>query len=266
MFSGIFCSAEGIADILKASGCVELVFEAMASDRKDHELQVKSLITLQNLITSPERVMDILIPEIKKVMELYPKAREVQQQCCEMLYVLARPNYAVSVTLVKNRLHELFFNILATFDDDIVLNNAADCIYLLACENDLKNPMLLEMCALGNTTAVGLLLQLSADVNYAEGSDTPLSVACTANKLELVQLLLEKGITDMHHPLTLCLENKHRYKLAGFLLKRMGHDEDAGTISLTGDTERNVFCIDEGGPTSSNISSQSTSSQSSLVI
>ena len=237
----MFCTAQGISDILVTCGCVKLIRELMKKHEKNPEFQAKALTILKSLVKSPEDVVNILIPEIRKVMETYPASCELQQHGCEMLYDLAKDDYEVSVKLIKERFHQLFFKILANFEDDFVLNVAADCIYLLACEHDLKNSMLLEMCAVGNTTAVGLLLQLSANVNYSEGGDTPLSLACKANNLELVQLLLTKGVTDMHHPLTLCLESKHRHKLAGFLLKRMGHDEDGGTISLTGE-HRGVVC------------------------
>jgi leucine-rich repeat kinase 2 len=235
LFLGMFCTTEGISDILVTGGCVELICELMEKHRKNPEFQAKALAMLQSLVKPIEDVLSILLPEIKKVMKKYPESCELQQQCCEMLYNLAKDNYAISVKLIKEGFHQLFFKIIERFEDDFVLNSAADCIYLLACEYDLKNPMLFEMCALGNTTAVSLLLQLSADVNYSEGNDTPLSVACKANNLKLVQLLLTKGVTDMHYPLTLCLENKHHHKLAGFLLKHMGHDEDGGTISLTGE-------------------------------
>ena len=227
-------------DILATCGCVELICELMNRHRKDVEFQAKTLTVLKCLVISSEDVLFMnslshhIIPEIKMVMEMYPELGQLQQQCCEILYVLAKENYNISVKLIKEHFHQLFFKILDNFEDDFVLNAAADCIYLLACEHDLKSQMMFEMCGLGNITAVNLLLQLSADVNYSEGSDTPLSMACKANNLELVQLLLGKGITDMHHPLTVCLENK-RHKLAGFLFKRMAHDEDAGTISLTGE-------------------------------
>ena len=229
----IFCSKEGISDILVANGCVEEICKLTKSYKDSPEFQAKALAILERLV-KPENVEDVLIPEIKSIMETYPDTSELQQQCCEVFYNLAKDDRALCVRLIKEHFHQLFFKILAKFDEDMVLNSAADCVYLLACEHDLKDPMLLEMCEYGNTAAVSLLLQLSADVNYSEGGDTPLSLACKANKLEVVHLLLTKGVTDMHYPLTLCLEKKHRHKLAGVLLKHMGHDEDAGTISLTG--------------------------------
>ena len=230
----MFCTVQGISDILVTSGCVELICDLMKSHEKNPEFQVKALTMLQHLIKSPEDVVKVLIPEIKRVMKLFPESCDVQQCGCEMFYNLAKDDYEMAVELIKENCDQLFFEILANFKDDFALNSAADCIYVLACEHDLKNSMLMGMCRVGNTTAIGLLLQLSADVNHNENGETPLSVACKANNLELVQLLLSQGVTDMHHSLTLCLESRHRHKLAGFLLKRMGHDEDGGTISLTG--------------------------------
>jgi leucine-rich repeat kinase 2 len=230
----MFCTAQGISDILVTSGCVEVICDLMKIHEKNPGFQVKALTMLQHLLKSAEDVVRVLIPEIKRVMESYPKSCEIQQYGCEMFYNIAKDDHETAMKLIMEGYHGLFFQILANFEDDFVLNSAADCIYLLACEHDLKNLMLLQMCAVGNTTAVSLLLHLSADVNYNEGGETPLSVACKTNNLELVQFLLAKGVSDMHNPLTLCLENRHRHKLAGFLLKRMGHDEDGGTISLTG--------------------------------
>ena len=234
--SGTFCSTPGIPDILVTSGCVELVLECMKQHRNNPEFQVKGLLLLKSLVQNADNVFSVVVRAIKKAMETYPTSAELQKRCCEIMYDLARDDYELSMKLIKSRFHKVFFKILEDFTDDesAVLNIAADCIYLLACEHDLKNEMLFEMCALGNTTAVSLLIQLSADVNYTQGGRTPLTVACQANNLQLVQLLLEKGVSDMHHPLTLCLEDKRLHKLAGFILKRMGHDEDGGSISLAG--------------------------------
>ena len=239
---GMFCTTDGILDILATCGCFQLICGLMNMHRENVEFQDKTLRMFKCLVTSSENVpliislSNYIIPQLRKVMETHPKSGELQQRCCEVFYFVVKENCDIAVKFIKEHFHLLFFNILENFEDDFVLNAAADCIYMLACEHDLKNQMMFEMCKLGNTTAVNLLLQLSADVNYSQGSDTPLSMACKANNLELVQLLLTKGVTDMHHSLTQCLEDK-RHKLAGFLLKRMGHDEDAGTISLTGEPE-----------------------------
>ena len=233
----MFCDTEGISDIFVTCGCINLICNLLRRNRKVSEFQSIGLTALKRLIKSSEDVCKILIPETRRIMKAHPESGEIQIQCCEMIFHLAKKNYELSVQLVKDPLHQLLYEIFAKFEDNLVLNIAADCIYFLACEHNLKNAMLLEMCAAGNTSAVSLLIQLSADVNYSEEGHTPLSVACKSNNLDLVQLLLTKGVTDMDHPLTLCLEDKKRHRLAGFILKRMGHDEDAGSISLTGRNE-----------------------------
>ena len=209
------------------------MLDLIKNHEKNIDFQQKALTLLQSLTGSSEDFCTTLLPVIKKIMKS-TKSEELLHRCCEIVYDFARNDHETSVQLIKRRVSRIIFKILRNSNDDALQNIAADCIYMLALEHDLKNLMLRKMCAVGDTDAVNLLLQLSADVNNTEADESPLSLACKTNNLDLVKLLLAHGVSDLHHPLTICLENDDRRRLAGLILKCMGHDEAAGTISLTG--------------------------------
>lgn len=234
---GVICAGIGVPDILCKANGVRLTLDMMKKHNGKLQIQKKGIVLLQLLVTDhtlSENTFSLLVAVIKTAMENFPKDVDIQIESCVILHLVAEDNYQASVDLIQLHVHEQFFKIFENFPDDgDVLDVASSCIYLLACTKDLKNLMLLTMCALGYLKAVECLIQLGADVNCGEDNYTPFCYACRSNNLELVHFLLKHGVSDVHDALALCL-NTNRDVIAGFLLKHMGHDEDGGTITLTG--------------------------------
>lgn len=235
--AGVICAADGAPEIVRKCNGMRSALDIMDKHSKNLEIQKKGIVMLQLLVTNRKlsvNTFSSVVATIRRAMVHFPRDSDVQTEACVALQLLAEQSYQASVDLIKLNVHEQLFKIFENFPtDDGVLDVASGCIYLLACKRDLKNQMLLSACALGLLRAAECLIQLGADVNYGRDGNTPLCLACRANDLELVNFLLKQAVADVHNALAFCL-NTNRHNIAGFLLKHMGHDEDAGTITLTG--------------------------------
>lgn len=167
-------------------------------------------------------------------MEKFPSSECLQEEACVALKLIAQVSPSYSEILVNQCAHERLFVILDKFRTKRkVIQLASDVIWFLGCTRKLHSRMLLSACAGGLIRGAHCLIQLEADVNVGEGTNTPLCAACKNNKEEMVRFLLTQGITDIQTALNLCLEMDN-HELVGLLLQKMGHDRQAGIISWNG--------------------------------
>lgn len=181
------------------------------------------------------------VKSIIKAMQQFAEDECVQKESCVALRLIAQVDANNSVTLVNQSVHERLFAILDQFSDDRkVIELASDVLWLLGCQRNYSSLMLLSACADGLIKGAHCLVQVGADVNAGEGTNTPLCAACKNNKEEMVRYLLTQGISDVHTALNLCLEMEH-HNIIGILLQKLGHDREAGVISWNGLNLGNLY-------------------------
>ena len=80
---------------------------------------------------------------------------------------------------------------------------------------------------------VKVLVEIGADVNHGEESDTPICVAVHSKNIEMVEFLLQNGVNNVHKALALSREMKLD-EITGLLLKHIGLDRNGDVVNLSG--------------------------------
>ncbi|EDO37102.1 predicted protein [Nematostella vectensis] len=175
-----------------------------------------------------------VVTAILQAMFEFSLDEAVQEEACVAFHVISQIEPQYSEILVNQCAHERLFFILENFSSNRrLVDLASQCLWHLGIQRDLKARMLLSASAGGLLKGATCLIQIGADVNAGEGTNTPLCAACKNNKEDMVQFLLSQGITDVQTALMLCLEMRHN-NLVGILLQKLGHDREAGVIAWGG--------------------------------
>ena len=78
-----------------------------------------------------------------------------------------------------------------------------------------------------------MLVEIGADVNSGEESDTPICLAVHSNNKEMVEYLLQNGVNNVHKALSHSREKKLD-EITGLLLEHIGLDRNGDVVNLSG--------------------------------
>ncbi|XP_048584779.1 leucine-rich repeat serine/threonine-protein kinase 2 isoform X2 [Nematostella vectensis] len=232
---GVLSAAEEIPELLIKASAIPIIIKAMAAHSKHAAIQQKACILAQILARFLNETLCLsVVTAILQAMFEFSLDEAVQEEACVAFHVISQIEPQYSEILVNQCAHERLFFILENFSSNRrLVDLASQCLWHLGIQRDLKARMLLSACAGGLLKGATCLIQIGADVNAGEGTNTPLCAACKNNKEDMVQFLLSQGITDVQTALMLCLEMRHN-NLVGILLQKLGHDREAGVIAWGG--------------------------------
>ncbi|CAG5133127.1 unnamed protein product, partial [Candidula unifasciata] len=231
------------SDILNSSGTIDKIIKCMKRFLSNGNLQKKGLCAIQILaewqLVQSTVMCHELVSIIKSTMKNYPKSLIIQREAIVAIQILAekgvdgdkRDQYSnMAEVLVDEDCHELLFQILEKHDEDQGLHDlASECLYVLGIEQDLKSRMLRAACSKGYIAGAECLIEVGADVNMGQGTETPLYQAVSNNNESMVAFLLQHGVRDVLTSLKLSLaENYH--SITGMLLACIGQDKETGTV------------------------------------
>ncbi|XP_035828110.1 leucine-rich repeat serine/threonine-protein kinase 2 isoform X2 [Aplysia californica] len=233
------------SEILHSNGAIDKIIKCLKRFTYNENIQKKGLMAIQILaewsLVQSTGMCQELAQIIRSTMRNYPDSLLIQKEAIVSMQILAergvegerRDQYSnMAEVLVEMDCHELLFQILEKFDDDQGLHNlASECLYVLGIEQDLKSRMLLTACSRGFIAGAECLLEVGADVNIAQGSDsdTPLYLAVNNNDENMVRFLLRYEVRDVQTSLRLSLERNY-HSITGLLLSYIGQDRETGTV------------------------------------
>lgn len=232
---GVLAEAEEVPELILKSDGMPALLDAMQKHLNEAAIQQKGCVLIQVLarFLSDDQCQPAVTAVIEAMCKL-PDDMVVQAEGCVAMFVIAQTDPQKSQILVNNCAHERLFFVLENHVEDKRLTSlASECLVYLGKERDLKAHMLLSACAGGLMRAVQCLVEMGADVNAGQGTNTPLCAACKNCKEEVVQFLLMQGISDVQSALRLCIEMGHD-SLVGILLQHIGHEKEAGIITWSG--------------------------------
>ncbi|XP_070559105.1 leucine-rich repeat serine/threonine-protein kinase 2-like isoform X2 [Ptychodera flava] len=93
-----------------------------------------------------------------------------------------------------------------------------------------KDELLLSKSKSGSLEEVECLLQLGANVDAGDGTNTPLCHACTRRNKAMVKVILRQRGNSIMKALAICLQNQS-YDIVGILLAHIGIEKQGGCIS-----------------------------------
>ncbi|CAH1784292.1 unnamed protein product [Owenia fusiformis] len=234
----VLCGAEGAPDMLYEAGGLERVMAIMQEFDSNSAIQQKGLVVFQLLanerILQYEGLCKNLATLIIATMNNFPNTLAIQKEGCVAVQVLSEMGEEMGRTMVHVGAHETLFNILELFPDDQGTHDlASECLYVLSCFRNLKSQMLLSACSKGLIRGAECLVELGADLNIGQGTDTPLCQAVLRTDEDMVKFLIERGASDTHTALRLSL-GLEAHNITGLILKQLGYDKDAGIVSWSG--------------------------------
>ncbi|XP_072026368.1 leucine-rich repeat serine/threonine-protein kinase 2-like [Amphiura filiformis] len=233
-------TAEGMTEILCEADALTYTVETMAYYSHNEGIQQKGSILLQSLVAEQKVIDDMsLASQIAKAlvaaMKKFHHDPDVLVETCVAIQLLAEHSREVGVVLVENNVHaELFFIFETYSDNEVLVELACGCLYVLCLKWDFRSTILLWASKQNMKRGVEILVELGADINQGEGEETPLCQACKREDVELVQILLRKqGSSDVQMALHISLEKKND-TIVGLLLEHMGYDKEGGVVSWNG--------------------------------
>ncbi|CAL1534532.1 unnamed protein product [Lymnaea stagnalis] len=231
------------SEILNSHRCIDKIIKCLKRFLYNGNIQKKGLWAIQilaewQLVQSTVMCKELALI-IKSTMKNHPNSLIIQKEAIVAMQILSergveeekRVQYSnMAEVLVDLECHELLFQILEKHDDDQGLHDlASECLYVIGIEQDLKSRMLLTACSKGFIAGAECLIEVGADVNIGQGSDTPLYYAVSSNNERMVELLLRHEVRDVQTSLRLSLE-KGYHKITGLLLAHIGRDKEMGTV------------------------------------
>ncbi len=78
-----------------------------------------------------------------------------------------------------------------------------------------------------------MLIEIGADVNHAEATDTPICLAVQSKNKQMVEFLLQNGVNNVHKALAISREMKLD-EITGLVLEHIGLDRNGDVVNLSG--------------------------------
>ncbi len=109
-----------------------------------------------------------------------------------------------------------------------------EILFNLSCVRNFKEEMLASAVRHGVLEGVRVLVEiLGADVNIGEEPNTPICLAVTTRNKEMVEVLIQLGVNNVHHALSIAKETKQD-DIIGLLLKKISLEHHGDVINLSG--------------------------------
>ncbi|XP_053378034.1 leucine-rich repeat serine/threonine-protein kinase 2-like isoform X2 [Mercenaria mercenaria] len=233
----VLAGAEGGQEILLNDGALNVVLETMEGSPDNVLIIKKGLIVLQ-LLASPTVVQNketrrTIVTILKSALQNFTDSKGVQSEACVALQLLAEVDKKMSRAFVDADCHECLFRNLENDSATGIHELSSECLFVLSQEQNLKSDMLLSACRNGMLPATECLIELGADVNTGEGSNTPLFLAVASLHEDVVKFLLKQDIQDLRTPLVQSLKQES-HTISGLILQQLGYDRDGGVICWSG--------------------------------